>query len=54
MGEGVIDAASLQTADVGLSVAVDIAKEVAKFIFLEPGLKVQHQGILKGAVPLAT
>src|SRR6185503_16752202 len=44
------DAPSLHAADVGISVAsaVDVAKDAADFILLEPGLDVLHSGIIEG------
>ena len=50
MGDGINDAPSLKTADVGVSVenAVDVAKESADFILLQPDLKVLDQGVLEG------
>ncbi|MDD5332686.1 MAG: magnesium-translocating P-type ATPase [Rhodoferax sp.] len=50
LGDGINDAPSLHTADVGLSVegAVDVAKQAAAMILLEKDLMVLHQGILEG------
>jgi Mg2+-importing ATPase len=50
MGDGINDAPSLKTADVGVSVnnAVDVAKEAADIILLENDLTVLAQGVIEG------
>jgi len=50
LGDGINDAPSLKTADIGISVdnAVDVAKESADMILLQKDLTVLQQGILEG------
>ena len=50
LGDGVNDAPSLHSADVGLSVdtAVDVAREAADMILLKHDLQVLHDGVVEG------
>jgi Mg2+-importing ATPase len=50
LGDGINDATSMHTADVGISVenAVDVAKESADIILLRKDLKVLNEGALQG------
>jgi Mg2+-importing ATPase len=50
LGDGINDAPSMKTADVGISVdnAVDVAKESADIILLQKSLRVLDEGVLEG------
>ncbi|MBS1972622.1 MAG: magnesium-translocating P-type ATPase [Bdellovibrionales bacterium] len=50
MGDGVNDAPSLHTADIGISfsTAADVAKDSSDIILLERNLEVLHKGIIQG------
>jgi len=50
IGDGINDGAALHAADAGISVAnaVDVAKEAADFVMLEPGLEVLINAVLEG------
>ena len=50
MGDGINDAPSLHSADIGISVdsAVDVAKESAEMILMEQDLNVLYEGVVEG------
>jgi len=50
IGDGINDGAALHAADAGISVAnaVDVAKEAADFVMLEPGLEVLINAVIEG------
>ncbi len=50
LGDGINDAPSMHTADIGISVvnAVDVAKDAANIILLERSLQVLHDGVIEG------
>jgi Mg2+-importing ATPase len=50
LGDGINDASSLRSADVGISVdsAVDVAKAAADMIMLRHSLSVLHEGVMEG------
>ncbi|MDH7564372.1 MAG: magnesium-translocating P-type ATPase [Candidatus Bathyarchaeota archaeon] len=50
LGDGINDAPSMKTADIGISVdnAVDVAKESADIILMQKSLRVLNDGVLEG------
>ena len=56
LGDGINDAPSLHTADVGISVdsAADIAKEAADIILLSTTSECSNAASLRGGAPSAT
>lgn len=55
MGDGINDASAIKAADVGLSVegAVDVAKEAADIVLLDPDLGVLENGVMLGRTTFA-